>query len=80
VKDYGIGIAEEDSARIFQRFERAISANEVSGMGLGLYFVKQVVDLHGGSISLRSEIGKGSEFVVYLPLMEKEKAWAIGKS
>jgi signal transduction histidine kinase len=70
VKDDGIGIAEEDQKRIFQRYERAVSANEVSGMGLGLFFVKQVVDLHGGGISLNSRIGRGSEFVLRLPLKE----------
>jgi PAS domain S-box-containing protein len=68
VKDQGIGIARENQERIFQRFERAISANEISGLGLGLYIVKQIVDMHGGSIRVESELNKGSTFIVDLPL------------
>lgn len=68
-KDQGIGIHEEDQHRIFQQFERAVSANEVSGLGLGLYIVKQIVIAHGGLIHVSSQLGHGSEFVVELPLV-----------
>lgn len=68
VIDQGIGIAQENQARIFDRFERAISANEISGMGLGLFIVRQILETHGGSIKVESELGKGSKFIVQLPL------------
>lgn len=68
VKDQGIGIAKEHQTRIFERFERAISKSEISGLGLGLYIVKQIVELHGGTIRVESELGKGSQFIVDLPL------------
>lgn len=64
VKDHGIGIAPSDQSRIFEQFERAVSPNEVSGLGLGLYITKQIVVAHGGSISVKSELGQGSEFRV----------------
>jgi signal transduction histidine kinase len=68
VRDHGIGIAKENQDRIFQRFERAIAANEISGLGLGLYIVRQILEMHGGSITVQSEIGQGSTFTVKLPL------------
>ncbi len=67
VKDHGIGIAGDAHEKIFDRFERAISANEVSGMGLGLFITKQIVLSHGGRIWVESAPGKGSEFFVELP-------------
>jgi PAS domain S-box-containing protein len=67
VRDQGPGIAKENQERIFMRFERAISANVVSGLGLGLYITRQIVFRHGGTIRLDSEPGKGSTFVVELP-------------
>lgn len=69
IKDYGRGISKSDQDRIFNRFERAVTASEVSGLGLGLYIVRQILDLHGGSISVESEIGHGSIFRVNLPLL-----------
>ena len=68
VKDSGIGIKEEDQKRIFERFERAISASEVSGLGLGLFITKEILKSHQGSIEVKSQIGKGSEFVVTFPV------------
>jgi two-component system OmpR family sensor kinase len=68
VRDEGIGVKKEDQERIFGRFERAISENEVSGMGLGLYISRQIVLAHRGSIGLKSEVDKGSEFIVMLPV------------
>jgi signal transduction histidine kinase len=67
IKDHGIGIAKIDHARIFQRFERAVSAKNYSGLGLGLYISNQIVSLHGGRIELESQLNEGSTFTVLLP-------------
>lgn len=67
VCDHGIGINKQDHARVFQQFERAISASSISGLGLGLYIAKQIIETHGGRINLASELGHGSEFTVELP-------------
>lgn len=68
VRDHGRGIAKENHERIFQRFERAISGREISGLGLGLYIVKQILEVHQGSIQIESELGQGATFIVDLPL------------
>lgn len=68
VKDQGRGVKAEDQGRIFERFERAISANEVSGLGLGLFISREIVQAHGGDISVESQPGVGSTFTVSLPL------------
>jgi PAS domain S-box-containing protein len=68
VKDQGIGIAPEDQARLFQRFERLASERHFSGFGLGLWIVRQILDAMGGRIHLQSEPGRGSIFTVELPL------------
>ncbi len=67
VVDEGIGIAREQQARIFGRFERAVPARRYGGLGLGLYVVKQVVDAHGGSVRVESQPGSGATFTVELP-------------
>jgi NO-binding membrane sensor protein with MHYT domain/signal transduction histidine kinase len=69
VKDRGIGIAPEALSRIFERFERAASRN-FGGLGLGLYITRQIVEAHGGTISVQSELGVGSTFTVKLPLRQ----------
>lgn len=69
VIDHGIGIEKENIDKIFERFERAgMSASEVSGLGLGLFITSQIIKAHGGSIRVESEFGKGSTFIVELPL------------
>jgi signal transduction histidine kinase len=68
VRDHGIGIKKEDQSRIFGQFERAISANTISGLGLGLYISKKIIEAHKGDIIVESEAGKGSNFIVKLPL------------
>ncbi len=68
--DKGVGINEEDQKRVFDKFTRANNelSDTVSGTGLGLYWVKQLVELHGGTVTLTSTPGKGSRFTVRLPL------------
>ena len=67
VKDNGMGIAKEMQSKIFERFERAISSTNISGLGLGLYITKQIIDAHQGSIEVESDLNKGSTFKVSLP-------------
>ena len=57
----------EDAARIFRRFERAVSSRFYGGLGLGLYITRQIIEAHGGHISVRSAPGQGSTFTVTLP-------------
>ncbi|RKH13206.1 response regulator [Corallococcus sp. CA047B] len=68
VRDEGIGISPEDRARIFERFERAVPGRNYGGLGLGLWIARQVVEAHGGRITVDSAPGLGSTFVVELPL------------
>lgn len=68
VSDKGRGIHPEAQEMIFNRFERAgISANEISGLGLGLYITYQIVSYHQGKIWVESELGQGSTFYVKIP-------------
>jgi signal transduction histidine kinase len=67
VEDRGIGIAPEDQARIFERFERAVSGRHYAGLGLGLWIVQRLVQAHGGNVRVRSAPGKGATFTVELP-------------
>ena len=68
VTDTGLGIAEENLERIFDRFERVGDANTVSGLGLGLYITRQIVEMHKGKIYVESVVGKGSTFIFEIPL------------
>jgi signal transduction histidine kinase len=67
VRDRGIGIDESDQERIFGRFERAVSARNYSGFGLGLYIVRRIVEAHAGAIRVESQLGEGARFIVELP-------------
>lgn len=67
VTDHGIGIAKEDAARIFDRFERAVSVRHYGGVGLGLYIARGIAEAHGGRITVTSEPGSGSSFSLLLP-------------
>ena len=71
VRDQGRGIAKENHERIFQKFERATEGSEISGLGLGLYIVKTILEAHHGSIQVESTLGHGATFVVNLPLLER---------
>lgn len=70
VADTGIGINKQDQARIFQPFEQSLSDNPIShfGTGLGLTVTKQLIELHGGDIRVKSNLGEGSVFSISLPL------------
>ena len=72
IRDFGPGIATEKQAKLFDRFERAVSARNVSGLGLGLFISRQIVDAHRGSIELWSEPGKGCLVTVSLPFRRAE--------
>jgi signal transduction histidine kinase len=67
VRDQGIGITKHDQECLFEDFFRASNVGDIPGTGLGLAIVKQAVELHGGSITVQSEIGEGTTMTVYLP-------------
>lgn len=72
VRDEGQGLTEEDSRRVFGKFQK-LSAQPTAGepsTGLGLSIVKQLVEMHGGKVWVKSEYGKGSTFVIELPIMK----------
>lgn len=71
VKDNGIGISAEERQRIFEKFYRVGNEDtrKTKGTGLGLYIVKNIVKLHGGSVEVKSELNEGSTFTVKLPII-----------
>ena len=75
VKDTGIGIAPEHFERLFERFYRVDTSRsrEIGGTGLGLSIVKHLAALYGGEVGVESEAGKGSNFIVRLPLLSVQK-------
>ena len=68
MRDHGIGMSPQDAARVFERFERAVSVRHYGGLGLGLYITRQIVEAHGGAISVDSRLGDGATFTVVLPV------------
>ena len=75
VSDTGIGVAKADRERIFERFAQADSSvsRKYRGTGLGLALAKEYVEMHGGDITLESELGHGSAFTVRLPIRQAVK-------
>lgn len=72
VKDNGIGFDQEDADKIFGRFVRLHSKSKYEGSGLGLSICERIVDYHMGRISVKSKVGEGSEFVIFLPQLQKK--------
>lgn len=68
IEDHGIGIPEDRLKAIFERFERAVPADQYGGLGLGLYVVRALVRMMNGTVEARSRVGAGSTFVLTLPL------------
>jgi signal transduction histidine kinase len=79
VKDTGIGIPAEDIEKIFEEFYRSKNAKEAEqlGTGLGLSLVKEIVQFYGGEISINSQIGVGSEFIVSIPFGKSEEFFEV---
>jgi len=76
VRDEGVGISEDDLPRLFEKFVRFNNplSTKVGGTGLGLYWAKRIVDMHGGRIDYRPNVPSGSVFTIVLPKMPVEKS------
>ena len=70
IRDHGCGIPAADQPRLFTAFYRGSNVGQKPGSGLGLVIAKRCVDLHGGTIRCESEEGKGTTFIVNLPLFD----------
>lgn len=74
VTDNGIGMSVSQQKKVFDKFYRVPTGDvhDVKGFGLGLAYVKTIIELHGGNIQLTSETGKGSTFIIYLPFEQQK--------
>jgi len=70
VRDYGVGIAKEECDKVFEKFYRVgnVLVHDVKGSGLGLSIVKHIVEAHQGKVTVESELGNGSTFIIHLPV------------
>jgi two-component system phosphate regulon sensor histidine kinase PhoR len=81
IHDHGIGISKSNQKKIFDKLFRVSTGNihDVKGFGLGLSYVKFIVDKHGGRISVDSELNKGSKFSVFLPTHMKQRFFEVNE-
>src|SRR5262245_17198234 len=81
VRDHGIGMANEEREKVFEKFYRVGNnlVHDVKGSGLGLSIVKHIVEAHNGKVTVESEVGHGSTFVIHLPVDEKTHSEAETK-
>ncbi len=77
VEDEGIGIGEEDMDKLFERFRQIDGSytRQAEGTGLGLPITRHLVEMHGGAITVESEVGSGSTFTIHLPSVKEAKAY-----
>ena len=68
IQDSGIGIDEKHRPHIFETFYRVDTAHTTRGFGLGLPIARKIIELHGGAIDVKSELGEGSTFAIRLPM------------
>lgn len=80
VQDNGIGIEKQHQEKIFKIFKRLHTYKEYSGTGIGLSLCKKIIERHGGSIKIESELGKGSKFIFILPNCEENKSSVMQKN
>jgi PAS domain S-box-containing protein len=71
-RDHGIGIPHAKIGKIFERFERAIESNHISGLGLGLYIAHEILTAHDGTIRAESKLAEGSTFIIEIPLYREQ--------
>jgi signal transduction histidine kinase len=76
VEDHGVGIGKRDRKRVFDRFYRVdnLLTRQTEGSGLGLSISRRVVEAHGGKLTVKSELGKGSTFTIHLPAAKEARA------
>ena len=74
VRDTGLGIKKDNLKKVFEKFYRVHTGNvhDAKGFGLGLAYVKKIVELHEGEITVDSELGVGTTFVIKLPVLKEE--------
>ncbi|NJM16303.1 MAG: ATP-binding protein, partial [Bacteroidales bacterium] len=76
VSDTGMGVTKENLPKIFKRFyqENKSMVSEYKGTGIGLALTKELVEIHGGEIKVDSEVGKGTTFTLYIPVLDDKPA------
>ena len=77
-KDNGIGISKADQDKIFEKFFRVHTGNihDVKGFGLGLSYVQKIMQMHKGNVQIKSDLGQGATFTLFLPFSDKQKMTA----